>query len=58
MAFGKRQLMGVELVKRGVVTEEDIQRALEEQKNNPGRKLGEIIKKYSKRICTNLIKIF
>lgn len=44
MAFGKRQLMGVELVKRGVVTEEDIQRALEEQKNNPGRKLGEIIR--------------
>ena len=44
MAFGKRQPIGVELVKKGIVTEEDVQRALLEQKKNPNRKLGEIIK--------------
>ena len=44
MAFGKRQPIGVELVKRGIITEEDVQRALLEQKKNPNKKLGEIIK--------------
>ena len=39
----KRQPIGIELVKRGVVTEEDIQRALEYQKNDPKKKLGDIL---------------
>ena len=44
MAFGRRQPIGVELVKRGIVTEEDVQRALIEQKKYPTKKIGEIIK--------------
>ena len=44
MAFGKRQPIGVELVKKGIITEDDVQRALLEQKRNPNKKIGEIIK--------------
>ena len=44
MAFGKRQPMGIELIKKGIVTEEDVQRALQEQQKNPSKKIGEIIK--------------
>lgn len=44
MAFGKRQPIGVELVKRGIVTENDIQTALIEQKKSPNKKIGEILK--------------
>ena len=33
MAFGKRQPIGVELVRKGIITEDDVQRALLEQKN-------------------------
>ena len=39
----KRQPLGIELVKRGIVTEGDITRALEFQKTQPGRKLGDIL---------------
>ena len=49
MAFGRRQPIGVELVKRGIVTEEDVQRALIEQKKYPNKKIGEIIKEMN--IC-------
>ena len=38
MAFGKRQPIGVELVKRGIVTENDVQTALIEQKKSPNKK--------------------
>ena len=44
MAFGKRQPIGVELVKRGIVTENDVQAALIEQKKSPNKKIGEILK--------------
>ena len=43
MEASRRQPLGVELVKRGVVTENDIQKALEYQKNNPGKKIGDIL---------------
>ena len=44
MAFGKRQPIGVELVKRGIVTENDVQTELIEQKKSPNKKIGEILK--------------
>ena len=44
MAFGKRQPIGVELVKRGIVTENDVQTALIEKKKSPNKKIGEILK--------------
>lgn len=39
----KRQPLGIELVKRGIVTEEDIQRALDYQKAEPKKKIGDIL---------------
>ena len=39
----RRQPIGIELVKRGVVNEEQIQTALDYQKNHPREKLGDII---------------
>ena len=36
--------IGVELVKRGIVTENDVQTALIEQKKSPNKKIGEILK--------------
>ena len=39
----KRGPIGIELVKRGLVNEEDINRALEYQKQNPNKKIVEII---------------
>ena len=43
MDVRKRQPIGIELVKRGVVTEADIDAALQEQKNNSDKKIGEIL---------------
>ena len=43
MDMRKRQPMGIELVKRGIVREEDIERALKEQRNYPDKKIGEIL---------------
>ena len=39
----RRGPIGIELVKRGIVNEEDINRALEYQKENPNKKIIEII---------------
>ena len=39
----KRQPLGIELVKRGIVTEEDIERALDYQKAEPNKKIGDIL---------------
>ena len=39
----KRQPLGIELVKRGIVTEEDIERALDYQKAEPKKKIGDIL---------------
>ena len=35
--------IGVELVKRGIVTQEDIEKALDYQKFHPNRKIGDIL---------------
>ena len=43
MDMRKRQSIGVELVKRGIVTEKDIEKALEYQREHPNRKLGDIL---------------
>ena len=39
----RTQPIGIELVKRGIVTEEDIARALDYQKTQPGKKIGDIL---------------
>ena len=39
----KRQPIGVELVKRGVVKEQDIENALQYQREHPNKKLGDIL---------------
>ena len=49
MDLRKRQPIGVELVKRGLVTEEDIKNALEYQKQNPRKKIGDIL--YILNVC-------
>lgn len=43
MEMRRRLPIGVELVKRGVVTETDIEKALEYQRNHPNTKLGDIL---------------
>ena len=43
MSMRRRQPMGVELVKRGIVTENDIENALEYQKDHPSKKIGDIL---------------
>ncbi len=39
----RRQPLGIELVKRGIVSEEDVERALDYQKAEPKKKLGDIL---------------
>ena len=43
MEMKKRQPIGVELVKRSIVTERDIENALEYQKEHPNKKIGDIL---------------
>ena len=43
MEVRKRQPIGVELVRRGIVTENDIENALKYQKEHPNKKLGDIL---------------
>ena len=43
MAPEKRSPIGIELVKRGIVTQEDIERAIDYQKSSPTRKIGDIL---------------
>ena len=38
-----RQALGIELVKRGVVSQQDISKAIEYQNNNPREKIGDIL---------------
>ena len=49
MDIRKRQPIGVELVKRGIVTEDDIKNALEYQKQHPNKKIGDIL--YNLNVC-------
>ena len=55
METKKRQPIGIELVKRGIVTEEDIQRALDYQKAEPRKKLGDILNIL--RVCDSYVLI-
>lgn len=48
--------IGIELVKRGIVTEEDINEALEYQKQHPSRKMGDILNILKKADPQVLIK--
>ena len=43
MEMRRRLPIGVELVKRGIVTETDIEKALEYQRQHPSVKLGDIL---------------
>ena len=43
MDIKRRQPIGIELVKRGIIQEEDIEKALEYQKEYPNKKIGDII---------------
>ena len=43
MELRRRQPIGIELVKRGVATEDDIQKALDYQKDHKGKKIGDIL---------------
>ena len=43
MAAKQSQPIGIELAKRNIITEDDINKALDYQKNHPGKKLGDII---------------
>ena len=45
----KRQPIGVELVKRGIVKEKDIENALQYQREHPDKKLGDIL--YLLNVC-------
>ena len=56
MDVRRRQPIGVELVKRGVVTENDIKNALDYQRNHPNKKIGDIL--YLQEACepTKLIE--
>lgn len=39
----RRQPIGIELVRKGIVSENDINKALEYQKIHPNKKLGDIL---------------
>ena len=43
MATKARAPLGVELVKRGIVSEENIEKAIEYQKSHATKKLGDIL---------------
>lgn len=49
METRRRQPIGVELVKRGIVKEKDIENALQYQKEHPDKKLGDIL--YHLDVC-------
>ena len=51
----KRQPIGIELVRRGIVSEEDIERALDYQKADPKKKIGDILNIL--RVCDPYILI-
>ena len=43
MELKKKQPIGIELVKRGIVSEVDVQKALEYKKEHPDKRMGEIL---------------
>lgn len=56
MDVKRRQPIGIELVKRGVVTQEEIRVALDYQKEHPNEKLGDIIHKLG--LCDEKILLY
>ena len=51
MDLKRRQPIGVELVKRGVVSEDDIQKALDYQREHPDMRLGDISRIVAMSFC-------
>ena len=49
MDMRRKQPIGVELVKKGVVKQEDIENALEYQRDHPNKKIGDIL--YILNVC-------
>ena len=47
--MASKQPLGIELAKRNLINEKDIERALDYQKNHPGKKLGDIL--YMLNLC-------
>ena len=45
MDLRKKQPIGIELVRKGIVSEADIGKALQYQKDHTGKKIGDIINK-------------
>ena len=55
MEIRRRQPIGVELVKNGIVTETDIQKALDYQREHPDMKLGDIL--HTLQVCPSDVLI-
>ncbi len=55
MNVKRRQPLGVELVRRGIISENDIEKALQYQRQHPNKKLGDII--YLLDLCDPTILI-
>ena len=55
MDLRRKQPIGIELVRRGIVTESDIGKALEYQKSHSGKKIGDIINKLG--LCDSYVLI-
>ena len=55
MEIRRRQPIGVELVKNGIVTETDIQKALDYQREHPNMKLGDIL--HTLQVCPSDVLI-
>ena len=49
MEVRKRQPLGIELVRKGLINENDIQAALDYQKSHPNKKIGDIL--YELKVC-------
>lgn len=56
MATNQRQPLGIELVKRGIVKQEDITEALEYQRSHPKEKLGDILNELKLADSKQLLK--
>lgn len=50
-----KQPIGIELVRKGIISEQDITKALEYQKIHPDRKIGDILN--TLKVCDSYILI-
>ena len=53
--MARTQPLGIELVRKGLITERDVENALNHQKNNPTEKMGDILRKLN--ICDEKVLI-